>query len=234
MPLLRNNNSDLRRDRVWVWSLPAWLVTLPDGTRFNTCVSAGVCTHHCYALRGTFMFANVRAAHTRNLLRLLDDLAGWQQDMTAELAHPKFVDGWVRIHDGGDFFSDDYLLAWFAIATATPTTTFYTYTKEVERVKRLAHLAPPNFLWVFSYGGKHDGLIEDTDRRCDVFPDEQALRDAGFHDQAASDLLAVTGPTAVGIVVNNHPGAATAMRNQSLRQLQANRKRPPQSTQAVP
>lgn len=223
MALLRNGNSDLKRDRIWVWSLPAWIVVLPDGRRFNTCPSAGVCAKHCYALRGTFTFRNVREAHLRNLTYVLNDLNGWRMEMTHELGHPKFRNGYVRIHDGGDFFSDEYLQAWLDIATETPDTTFYAYTKEIERFRRIVEPnCPPNFKYVFSYGGKHDHMITDSDRRCDVFPDDIALLEAGYSDQAASDLLAITGPAAVGIVVNNHAGAVRKMRGMSLREQQEN------------
>lgn len=222
MGLLRNNNRDLKRDRIWVWSLPAWLVTLPDGSRLNTCPSAGVCAKHCYALKGTFRFRNVREAHTRNLMRVLDDLAGWEAAMTAEVQHSRMNGAYVRIHDGGDFFSDEYLEAWLRIIRAAPAVTFYAYTKEIPRFRELVEPdCPPNFRYVFSYGGKHDHLITEADRRCDVFPDHATMNAAGFTDQADSDLLAITGPPAVGIVINQHPGAAKKLNGQSLGQIQA-------------
>lgn len=223
MTLLRNGNSDLKRDRIWVWSLPAWLVTLSDGSRFNTCPSAGVCTKHCYALKGTFRFSNVRAAHLRNLEYVLNDLAGWEMEMTAELAAKKFAGANVRIHDGGDFFSDEYLEAWLRICRAHPLTNFYAYTKEIPRFRRIVEPdCPPNFHYIYSFGGKHDDLITDDDRRCDVFPDLESLEEAGYYDQAESDLLAVTGPKAVGIVVNSHAGAVKKMNGHSLREQQRN------------
>lgn len=221
MTLLRNGNSDLKRDRIWVWSLPAWLVTLPDGSRFNTCPSAGVCAKHCYALKGTFRFRNVREAHVRNLMRVLSDLEDWKREMLAEVSRPKMSGAWVRIHDGGDFFSDEYLMAWLEIARAVPQVTFYCYTKEVERFKKLVEPnCPDNFRYVYSYGGKHDHLISEADRQCDVFPDEESLHEAGYADQAESDLLAITGSPKVGIVINNHVGAKKALQGKSLKQLQ--------------
>ena len=226
MPLLSQNNRDLKRDRVWVWSLPAWLVTLPDGRRLNTCPSAGVCAKFCYALKGTYRFSNVRAAHMRNLERVLDDLEGWTAEMTAECTRPKMNGAWVRIHDAGDFFSDEYLEAWLTVARAAPGVTFYCYTKEIERFRRIVEPnAPANFNWVYSKGGKWDHLIGDDDRACDVFPDAIAMADAGYHDQADSDKLAVTGPARVGIVINNHPGAVKALNGRSLGEMQANLRR---------
>lgn len=71
--------------------------------------------------------------------------------------------------------------------------------------------APDNFRWVYSWGGRWDHLIRDTDRQADVFPSREALEAAGFHDQEDSDLLAIYGPHKVGIVINNHPGAVAAL-----------------------
>lgn len=227
MSLLRNNNRDLKRDKIWVWSLPAWITTLPDGSHFNTCPSAGVCAKACYARKGTFRFRNVLESHTRNLMMLLDDLQGWEQQLTLELDHPKFRGASVRIHDGGDFFSDDYLRAWLRIARRTPNTTFYCYTKEIRRFADIVIPdCPTNFQYVFSYGGKDDHLITDTDRQCDVFPTHEALTAAGFTDQADSDLLAINGPHKVGIIINNHAGAVKAMNGKSLKEQQAALRKP--------
>lgn len=218
MTFLRMGNSDLRRDRIWTWSLPAWVTRLPSGKAYNVCPSALRCARLCYARKGTYRFRNVREAHQRNLMRVLDDLPGWEQEMTQEVARPKFSGAYVRIHDGGDFFSREYLEAWLRIARSAPGTTFYCYTKEVPLFREVVEPdPPPNFRWVFSYGGRWDHLIRDTDRRADVFPTLEALEAAGFHDQEDSDLLAINGPLAVGIVVNNHPGALKQMEGKSFR-----------------
>ena len=57
--------------------------------------------------------------------------------MTAELAAPRFMGTWIRIHDAGDFFSDDYLAAWLRVIRASARVNFYAYTKEVDRFRRL-------------------------------------------------------------------------------------------------
>lgn len=221
MTLLRMGNSDLRRDRIWTWSIPAWVIELPNGKKFNCCPSAGSCAEPCYARKGTYRFRNVREAHVRNLMRTLEDLDGWEAEMIAELKAKKFVGAYVRIHDAGDFYSDEYLAAWLRIARATPQTTFYAYTKEVERFKRMVEPDPPeNFVWIYSWGGRYDHLIEEDDRQADVFPTLEAMVEAGFVDQEASDLLAIHGPKKVGIVVNNHPGAVKALGGASFRRLQ--------------
>jgi hypothetical protein len=155
-------------------------------------------------------------------MMVLEDLDGWKDAINKELSHPRFEGGYVRIHDGGDFFSDEYLEAWLDIARANPKTTFYSYTKEVVRFRKIVETnCPPNFQYVFSFGGKYDHLVTEADRQCDVFPDEESLEQAGFANQEASDLLAITGDTKVGIVINNHRGAVKAMKGLSLREQQA-------------
>lgn len=220
---LLTQNRELRAEGIYNWTLPAWRGHLLDGRPYNTCRSAGVCADVCYALNGTYRFPNVRARHEANLAYVLDDLPGWEAQMTAEVAHRRHTGGWVRIHDAGDYFTDAYLNAWLRVAAATPEVRFYSYTKEVARFRRLVEgRAPANFLWVYSYGGRQDRSLNDTvDRVADVFPDEQAMTDAGFVSQDASDLLAVTGPPRVGIPVNNIPAFKRRQGPRSFRQWQA-------------
>ncbi len=209
-------NRDLRRDRIWTWSIPAWVTTLSNGRKMNVCPSAMQCARLCYARKGTYRFKNVRAKHLRNLEFVLEDVGLFAMVMKDEVSHPKFDGAHVRIHDGGDFFSEEYLMAWLGIARSAPLTTFYAYTKEVQMFKRLVEPDPPdNFRWIYSRGGRWDHLIEEHDRQADVFPTLEALEAAGYHDQEDSDLLAIYGPHKVGIVVNNHPGAVKAMGGQS-------------------
>jgi len=202
--LLTTGNSELRKDGIFTWSIPALNARLSNGHNFVTCPNAGVCANLCYARSGTYMFSNVRAAHLRKLEMVLDDLPKWQEQMIDELQHRRYRNGKaVRIHDTGDFFSLAYLQAWAAIAAATPDVLFYAYTKEVAMVK--ATSLPDNFVVIFSMGGKQDHLVDkDTDRHADVFPDLDTLVAAGYTDQSASDLLAATLPTnRIGIVANN-------------------------------
>nr|CEL13569.1 hypothetical protein [Kibdelosporangium sp. MJ126-NF4]CTQ99255.1 hypothetical protein [Kibdelosporangium sp. MJ126-NF4] len=207
---------------VWNWTLPAWAGRLPDGRTYNTCPSAGVCAQACYARHGTYTWPVVKAKHEANLAFVLDDLTGWQYAMLAELATPKIQGSWIRIHDSGDFFSDRYLHAWLRIARTRPETNFYCYTKEVDRFRRLAEPnPPPNFLWVYSYGGTQDTTLNpDIDRVADVFPDDAALRAAGWHSQEGADLLAVLGPRLVGIPANRIPHALRLLAGRTFREWQ--------------
>jgi len=126
--------------------------------------------------------------------------------MSEELKAKRYQGGKsVRIHDAGDFFSEDYFKLWVEIAKENPTVFFYAYTKEVAMVKR--HVLPDNLVIIFSMGGKQDHLVDkEKDRHADVFPTLEALEEAGYTDQEHSDLLAATLPTnKIGIVVNNIP-----------------------------
>lgn len=222
--LLRQNR-ELRAIGVWNWTLPAWAgrFPAPDGRTYNTCPSAGICRHVCYARHGTYTWPVVRARHQANLRFVLDDLPGWQQAMTAELGAARFRGAWVRIHDSGDFFSDAYLGAWLDVIRARPSTNFYAYTKEVRRFRAMVEPhAPDNFLWVYSFGGTQDTALDlQRDRVADVFPDAESIEAAGWHSQEASDLLAVLGPRLVGIPANRIPHYLKRLRGRTFRSWQA-------------
>jgi hypothetical protein len=205
-PPLLTQNSELAKTGVWAWTLPAHWVALPDGSKFTTCPNAGVCAAACYAKAGRWRFKTVLAAHTRKLMMVLNDLPGWQAAMVAELTKKKYTGKFIRIHDGGDFFSREYAQAWADVAAAHPDKTFYAYTKEVALFKELAPTLPKNFIIIYSYGGRQDHLIDrNRDRNADVFPDAASLAAAGYHDNAADDRLAATGPKKVGIIANKIP-----------------------------
>lgn len=255
-PLL-SSNSELRKDSIWTWSIPAFATRLDDGRTVLTCPSAGACAKVCYARNGTFLFPVVQAAHKRNLTRILDDLDGWTLEMISELGAKKFrpslkartnvapdldrLDPWislwaevggsaVRIHDSGDFFSDEYVLAWVNVARAVPDVLFYAYTKEVSRFRRLlgerGEKAPVNFRYLYSMGGKEDHLVDpDVDRHADVFPDSDAIVEAGYEDQSANDLYAITLPTTrVGIPSNNIPAFRKRLAGRTFAELEEDRR----------
>jgi hypothetical protein len=222
---LLTQNSELRRIGVYNWTLPAFVVKLSDDSFFNCCPNAGVCAAFCYARNGTYNFPTVKQAHVANLERVLYDLDGWTFDMLTETAHPRFHDAHIRIHDAGDFFSDEYLQAWLDIAWKRPASIFYCYTKEVERFRRLVEPAgkcPPNFRYVYSFGGKQDHLIdEDRDRVADIFPDFETMEAAGYTNQERSDLQAIYNDNnRVGIVYNKIPRFVKRLGGRRFRDLQ--------------
>ena len=104
-----------------------------------------------------------------------------------------------------------------------PNVNFYAYTKVVDRFRRLVEPdPPPNFWWVYSYGGTQDHVLDPhVDRLADVFPDEDAIAAAGWSSQEASDLLAVLGPRLVGIPANRIPAFLKRLRGRGFSDWQA-------------
>lgn len=243
---LLTQNSELRKSNIYNWTLPAFLVTLSDGTRFNCCPNAGPCARVCYARFGTYIFRNVKERHLHNLEFLLLHPDAWQQQMLDETAtleptgiphrleydRNDWLDGWVRhggqavrIHDAGDFYSLDYFLRWAEIARQRPRILFYAYTKEVAMIQPLVPKLTPNFRIIFSYGGLQDDLIDrDRDRNADVFPDLDTLLKADYTDQEENDVLAAIMPNnKVGIVRNNIPVAIKRFDGRPMSDLRPNR-----------
>jgi hypothetical protein len=206
--MLRQNR-ELREIGAYNWTIPALGVKLDDGRVIRTCPQAGVCAQFCYARNGTFKFPTAKKAHARNLVMALDNLDGWKADMIQELRHKRYRGGkYVRIHDAGDFYNEEYLRAWMEIAESIPDVTFYAYTKEVSLFKRVAvGYASDNFKWLYSLGGLEDHLVDrELDRHAEVFPSTEALEAAGYYNQEKSDLLAIEAPShKIGIVANNIP-----------------------------
>jgi hypothetical protein len=228
-PLL-TRNSELRELGVWNFTLPAWVVELADGRHLNVCPSAGACAPICYARNGTYLFPAVRAAHLDNLRQTMAP-GRFVYDMSREVrrlqphGHPHLPEvprahlhgdvarlldlgaPLVRIHDSGDFYAEGYLSAWLAVAVMAPGVLFYAYTKEVSLLEAYTWQAPPNFLWIYSLGGRQDHLVDrETMRHADVFPDEAAITTAGYYSQDAHDLLSVVAPSLrIGIPANNIP-----------------------------
>ena len=204
---LLTQNADLRKTGVWAWTLPAHFVTMDNGEKFYTCPQAGVCGAFCYAKTGTFQFSNVKAAHREKLDLVLNDLDGFKRLMADELKHKRYNNAYIRVHDSGDFFSRDYAIAWAEIAKQHTDKIFYAYTKQVELIKSTRDVFPSNFIFIFSFGGKQDHLIDrETDRHCDVFGVYQELVDKGYCDIHDDDRLAAISPNhKIGIFRNNIP-----------------------------
>lgn len=68
--------------------------------------------------------------------------------------------GIVRIHVGGDFFSENYMLAWFWLAVRRPNTLFYAYTKSLNFWIKNRKKVPQNLVLTASRGGRLDNLIK--------------------------------------------------------------------------
>jgi hypothetical protein len=70
----------------------------------------------------------------------------------------------VRIHEAGDFYNGEYLLAWLRVAQMRPDIEFYAYTKSLPYILKYKEQidAIPNIKFNMSAGGTHDELIAQT------------------------------------------------------------------------
>jgi hypothetical protein len=108
---------------------------------------------------------NVREArwHNWDLLREVMHANGNQSlllrdliDLSLSMQQPKEL---VRVHESGDFWTENYMKAWLMVAKQRPKQKFYAYTKSLGMWYNLKDLMPPNFYLTASYGGTLDYLI---------------------------------------------------------------------------
>jgi hypothetical protein len=77
-------------------------------------------------------------------------------DMSLTMQPPKEL---VRVHEAGDFWTENYMKAWLMVASARPKQKFYAYTKSLGMWLNLMDQIPNNFYLTASYGGTLDYLI---------------------------------------------------------------------------
>jgi hypothetical protein len=65
----------------------------------------------------------------------------------------------VRVHEAGDFWTENYMRAWFMVAANRPKQKFYAYTKSLGMWINLKDMIPSNFYLTASFGGTLDYLI---------------------------------------------------------------------------
>lgn len=193
-----STNSKLAKSGISTWGIPAF----KSASGKLTCPGAKDCVKGCYARQGFYVMPNVRKAQEERLA--LSESPEFVQTIVDEIKRRGIKR--LRIHDSGDFYSLTYLRRWFEIAKACPETHFYAYTKMVAMFK--AHVCPqvpPNFTVIFSYGGKWDHFINQTqDRHSRVFTTLSDLKKAGYSDAHDDDTKALVANHRVGLVYHGH------------------------------
>ncbi len=125
----------------------------------------------CFAASREAQYKGLRELRWRNrdlLKKFEGDLAGMTDLLQRSLDYYERTTKKIRIfriHDSGDFFSQEYFNAWVETAKSRPDILFYAYTTSlpfwVERMEDL----PKNFRLIASKGGKADDLIDKHDLR---------------------------------------------------------------------
>ncbi len=161
---------------------------------FITCPMAGACAAVCYDKQGMNQFPVVVAAKEFNLAAT-KNVFKFEVDAIDDLKRIK--KSIVRVHTGGDFYSQDYLDTWFNIAREFPFKTFYAYTKSL-------HLdfsrQPLNFKVTQSKGGKLDSMIDYSKPHSRIFATDEARKKAGYVDGNVDDSPAIRGEINIGLV----------------------------------
>lgn len=83
----------------------------------------------------------------------------WAMADAIEKAIPEDA-GIIRIHIAGDFFSNEYFMAWVIVASRKPEVLFYAYTKSLQYWVRNRDYLPGNLVLTASRGGRSDQLIK--------------------------------------------------------------------------
>lgn len=110
----------------------------------------------------------------------------------------------LRLHIGGDFYSQTYFNAWMTVVASRPKLKVYAYTKSIPfwlRYINVNKALPKNMTLVASRGGKFDDLIQPWMRTAEIVmhPDEAAEKGLKIdHD----DMLARQGKTNFALLLH--------------------------------
>lgn len=113
----------------------------------------------CFAASGEARSPALRALVWYNLGLIKDALVDGVDacaDLICESLPEKF--DIIRVHVGGDYFSEKYLQAWIEVAKRNSDKVFYSYSKSLPFFTRYA--LPENLVLTASRGGKFDNLID--------------------------------------------------------------------------
>lgn len=99
-------------------------------TVIPTCAIHGTCGVNCkgcYAQLGRYVFPNVVDCNARHTFLAIADIDFLKRAILAQIEADRIET--VRIHASGDFMSLEYIEMWREICLATPSVTYWTYTK---------------------------------------------------------------------------------------------------------
>lgn len=124
--------------------------------KLNKIVDGPNTVYRCFAASGESR-PNVRSIADHNL-ELLKGKS--EREMANLILSSLPVEAWiVRVHVGGDFFSQSYFNAWMHVASRRPEVRFYAYTKSLSYWTHNLQFIPENFRLTASEGGNFDHLI---------------------------------------------------------------------------
>lgn len=120
--------------------------------------------------------------------------------------------GTLRVHIGGDYYSQSYFNAWMKAASYFPNVVFYSYTKSIKFL--LGYIEangglPKNFVFTCSRGGKYDNLIPETMvKSAKVFFSTDEAKALGLEVDHTDDL-AISGADDFALVIHGSQPAGS-------------------------
>jgi hypothetical protein len=121
----------------------------------------------CYAASAEMQYPNTRELRWRNFDLLKDNDTNREsiKDLIGKsLKYYEYNNRKVsimRIHESGDFYTQDYFDAWMDVASERGDILFYAYTKAIPYLIKRKGEMPKNFRIIASIGGKSDMLLKD-------------------------------------------------------------------------
>lgn len=167
-----------------------------------TCPGAGKCLIGCYAQQGWYRSSRVKDIQEARLKLVRSNHMTATLDAELQRRKPKFV----RIHDSGDFFDDEYMQRWIQLCGSNPAITFFTYSKMIPMYLKFKNRIPPNLYIVLSEGGIWDHMInQKKDLFARVFRSVRDIKRAGFINANHDDLkLILKGHKKLGLVYHGY------------------------------
>lgn len=162
----------------------------------------------CYAASAEVAYPNVRKARWRNydlLRKFKGDINGMAKLIVNSLnfyetKHPQIK--LFRIHESGDFWSQEYFDAWLLAARARPDILFYAYTKALPLWQTRKDDIPSNLRLIASEGGTHDDLIDKEQfRKAIIVQDQGEAIEKRLHIDA-NDFLAAFGDQDFALLIH--------------------------------
>ena len=139
-------NGNLKLDKsVGVFSLPP----------VKTCVDCSTCSKTCYAMQAYKQYKNTKQAWDNNYKLSLT--SKFVKEASEQIKHSRKVI--YRLHNSGDFYSQEYINKWKEIIKANPDKKFYTYTKN-KLALQLNDMDNCNVIYSFINGYRNYGSEE--------------------------------------------------------------------------
>ena len=191
-PSLGTQAGKLAKEGIPYFNLPAGF----------TCPGAGRCkdAKFCYAMTGnTERFPAVLRSQSKNYLSSLQSY--FVDIMIDKIKRIKSPLDLFRVHESGDFYSQEYIEKWAEIARNIPEIKFYAYTKSYVNLDLSTLWALENFNLIQSTGSRDDTKIDYSLPHATIFRTKEQLLSAGYADCSEKDSISARS-TKVGLVLH--------------------------------